>query len=95
MGRVLTRFREKLYDAGRRLPDDSRGRELADSIYAELHGLSEREGVRASKLASYTGRGSLDGWSRTVLAQKFVNRYRTREVRLVSLEEKRKKTASL
>jgi RNA polymerase sigma-70 factor (ECF subfamily) len=84
----LTRFREKLYDAGRAIAgDDSRGRELADSIYAELYGLSEREGVRASKLASYTGRGSLDGWLRTVLAQEFVNRYRTQK-RLVSLEEK-------
>ncbi len=84
----LTRFREKLYDAGRAISgDDSRGRELADSIYAELYGLNEREGVRASKLASYTGRGSLDGWLRTVLAQEFVNRYRTQK-RLVSLEEK-------
>jgi RNA polymerase sigma-70 factor, ECF subfamily len=84
----LTRFREKLYDAGRAIAgDDSRGRELADSIYAELYGLNEREGVRASKLASYTGRGSLDGWLRTVLAQEFVNRYRTQK-RLVSLEEK-------
>jgi len=84
----LTRFREKLYDAGRAIAgDDSRGRELADSIYAELYGLSEREGMRASKLASYTGRGSLDGWLRTVLAQEFVNRYRTQK-RLVSLEEK-------
>ncbi len=84
----LNRFREKLYDAGRAIAgDDSRGRELADSIYAELYGLTEREGVRASKLASYTGRGSLDGWLRTVLAQEFVNRYRTQK-RLVSLEEK-------
>lgn len=84
----LTRFREKLYDAGRAIAgDDSRGRDLADSIYAELYGLSERDGARASKLASYTGRGSLDGWLRTVLAQEFVNRYRTQK-RLVSLEEK-------
>jgi len=84
----LTRFREKLYDAGRAIAgDESRGRDLADSLYAELYGLNEREGVRASKLASYTGRGSLDGWLRTVLAQEFVNRYRTQK-RLVSLEEK-------
>jgi RNA polymerase sigma-70 factor, ECF subfamily len=90
----LARFREKLYDAGRAIAgDDSRGRELADSIYAELYGLSEREGVRASKLASYMGRGSLDGWLRTVLAQEFVNRYRTQK-RLVSLEEKEEEGAS-
>src|SRR6202035_4287712 len=39
-----------------------------------------------SKLASFTGRGSLEGWLRTVLAQEFVNRYR-RTKRLVSLDE--------
>ena len=90
----LTRFREKLYDAGRAIAgDDSRGRELADSIYAELYGLAERDGARASKLASYMGRGSLDGWLRTVLAQEFVNRYRTQK-RLVSLEEKEEEGAS-
>ncbi len=45
-----------------------------------------RDGERVSKLASFTGRGSLEGWLRTVLAQEFVNRYR-RTKRLVSLEE--------
>jgi len=90
----LTRFRVKLYDAGRAIAgDDSRGRELADSIYAELYGLTERDGARASKLSSYMGRGSLDGWLRTVLAQEFVNRYRTQK-RLVSLEEKEEEGAS-
>ena len=43
--------------------------------------------MRISKLASYTGRGSLEGWLRTVLAQEYVNRYR-RQRRLVSFEEK-------
>jgi RNA polymerase sigma-70 factor (ECF subfamily) len=37
-------------------------------------------------LASFTGRGSLEGWLRTVLAQEFVNRYR-RTKRSVSLDE--------
>ncbi len=41
---------------------------------------------RVSKLNSYTGRGSLEGWLRAVLAQEFVNRYRKQQ-RLVSLEE--------
>jgi len=39
-----------------------------------------------SKLASYTGRGSLEGWLRTVLAQEHVNRYR-KQKRFVSMEE--------
>lgn len=83
----LTRFREKLYDAARGITgDEAAGKELADSLYAELYGMSEREGRRASKLASYTGRGSLEGWLRTVLAQEYINRYRKTK-RLVSLEE--------
>ena len=35
---------------------------------------------------SYTGRGSLEGWLRTVMAQEFINRYR-KQKRTVSLEE--------
>ncbi|HWY20251.1 MAG TPA: sigma-70 family RNA polymerase sigma factor [Candidatus Acidoferrum sp.] len=83
----LTRYREKLYLSALRIArDDSAARDLADSLYAELYGTTTREGERVSKLASFTGRGSLEGWLRTVLAQEFVNRYR-RTKRLVSLEE--------
>ena len=82
----LTRYREKLYDiAGYITKESSAARELADSIYAELYGTVTRDGQRASKLTSYTGRGSLDGWLRTVIAQEHVNRYR-RGRRLVSLD---------
>jgi RNA polymerase sigma-70 factor (ECF subfamily) len=83
----LTRYREKLYDiAGYIAKESSAARELADSLYADLYGTSTRDGQRVSKLASYTGRGSLEGWLRTVMAQEFVNRYR-RQRRLVSLDE--------
>ncbi len=84
----LTRYREKLYDAAHTITrDDATGRELADSLYADLYGTRTREGgERVSKLDSYTGRGSLEGWLRTVLAQDFVNRYRAGR-RNVSLEE--------
>jgi len=83
----LTRYREKLYDiAGYIAKESSAARELADSLYADLYGTTSRDGQRVSKLASYTGRGSLEGWLRTVMAQEFVNRYR-RQRRLVSLEE--------
>ncbi len=83
----LTRFREKLYDAALGIArEDSAARELADSLYADLYASSTREGKRVSKLASYMGRGSLEGWLRTVLAQAHVDRYRRRR-RLVSLEE--------
>ena len=63
---------------------DSVGRDLADAFYAELYGLNVRDGVRKSPLDSYRGRGSLIGWLRTTLAQRFVDHYRRtfREQRL-------------
>lgn len=83
----LTMYREKLYLSALRIArEDSAARELADTLYADLYGTTTREGQRVSKLASYTGRGSLEGWLRTVLAQEYVNRYR-RTKRLVSLDE--------
>src|SRR5271166_1470680 len=83
----LIRYREKLYQSALRIArEDSAARDLADTLYAELYGTGTRDGERVSKLASFTGRGSLEGWLRTVLAQEFVNRYR-RTKRLVSLDE--------
>jgi RNA polymerase sigma-70 factor (ECF subfamily) len=83
----LVRFREKLYDIARQITrEDSAGRELADSVYADLYGTRMREGNRVSRLTYYGGRGSLEGWLRTVLAQEFVNTYRKHR-RTVSLDE--------
>ncbi len=83
----LIRYREKLYEMAMSIArEQSAARDLADSIYAELYGISGKTGERSSKLRSYTGRGSLEGWLRTVLAQEFVNRYRKQQ-RNVSLEE--------
>jgi len=85
--KFMVRYRAKLYEAaGYIAKESSAARELADSLYADLYGTTTREGARVSKLASFTGRGSLEGWLRTVLAQEYVNRYR-RQRRLVSLEE--------
>ena len=83
----MARYREKLYDIAAYIAkESSAARELADSLYADLYGTTTRDGQRVSKLASYTGRGSLEGWLRTVMAQEFVNRFR-RQRRLVSLDE--------
>jgi RNA polymerase sigma-70 factor (ECF subfamily) len=83
----LLRYREKLYDMALQIAREASGaRELADSLYADLYGVNTRGAERTSKLASYTGRGSLEGWLRTVMAQEHVNRYR-RQKRLVSLDE--------
>src|SRR5580692_2296150 len=83
----MARYREKLYLSALRIArEDSAARDLADTLYADLYGTTTREGKRVSKLASYSGRGSLEGWLRTVLSQEYVNRYR-RTKRLVSLDE--------
>jgi RNA polymerase sigma-70 factor (ECF subfamily) len=83
----MLRFREKLYDVARQITrEDSAGRELADCVYADLYGTKVRGEERVSKLSFYNGRGSLDGWLRTVLAQEYVNTYR-KQRRLVSLDE--------
>ena len=84
----LNRYREKLYGAAYSIArEDSAARDLADSLYADLYGVRTTDGRRISKLSSYTGRGSLEGWLRAVLAQEYVNRYRQQQ-RLVSLEER-------
>lgn len=82
----LTKYRESIYQAARSITrNESVGRELADSLYAELYGLGPEED-RRSKLALYSGRGSLAGWLRMVLSQNFVNQIRSGK-RLVSIEE--------
>ena len=62
------------------------GRDLADAFYAELYGLNTRDGERKCPLDSYRGRGSLIGWLRTTLAQRFVDHYR-RTYREQALDE--------
>lgn len=80
----LARYREPLYAAGIAVAkDDTLGRELADSLYADLCGAGAHGG---SPLNSYMGYGSLEGWLRTIIARSFIDRYRS-ERRLVSLEE--------
>jgi RNA polymerase sigma-70 factor (ECF subfamily) len=83
----LNRYREKLYTAAQSIAQqDAAGRELADSLYADLYGTRTTEDGRVSKLNSYTGRGSLEGWLRSILAQEWVNRYRQQR-RMVSMDE--------
>lgn len=84
----LTRYREKLHDIARGITkEDSSARDLADSIYGDLYGTAEKNGRRVSRLSFYMGRGSLEGWLRTVVTQEFINRYR-KQKKLVSLEER-------
>ncbi|MGA9528138.1 MAG: sigma-70 family RNA polymerase sigma factor [Terriglobales bacterium] len=83
----ISRYRPKLQGMAMQITREAaQAAELADSMFAELYGLNARAGVRNSKLSFYTGRGSLEGWLRTVMAQEFVNRYR-KQKRTVSLDE--------
>jgi len=73
----LNRYRATLYESAYKIArEESAARGLADSLYAELYGVNEKGQQRASKLLYYQGRGSLQGWLRTVVAQEYVNRYR-------------------
>jgi RNA polymerase sigma-70 factor (ECF subfamily) len=83
----IGRYRQKLHRMALHITRDAtHAEELADSLFADLYGVNLRNGVRVSKLISYNGRGSLEGWLRTVMAQEFINRYR-KQKRTVSLEE--------
>jgi RNA polymerase sigma-70 factor, ECF subfamily len=75
--RFIALYREPLLRAGTAITgNESLGRELADGLYAELYGLTVRDGERRCPLDSYSGRGSLIGWLRTTLAQRHVDRHR-------------------
>jgi RNA polymerase sigma-70 factor (ECF subfamily) len=60
--------------------------DVAQSIWADLHGLKMREdGKPAGKLAYYSGAGSLGGWLRAVVGQLAIDQHR-RQSRLVQTE---------
>ena len=77
--RFVAIYREPLTRAAIAITgNETLGRELADQLYAELYGLTTRDGERRCPLESYRGRGSLMGWLRTTLAQRHVDHYRRR-----------------
>lgn len=82
----LTRYRATLYETAYKMAaEESAARALADSLYAELYGVDSKGQQRLSKLRYYHGRGSLQGWLRTIVAQEYVNHYRSAK-RETSLE---------
>jgi RNA polymerase sigma-70 factor (ECF subfamily) len=72
---VLT-HRPVLYRAADAI-DPGGGRELADSLYADLFGLGTTGGERRSLFRYFHGRSSLATWLRAVLAQRHVDQLRT------------------
>jgi RNA polymerase sigma-70 factor (ECF subfamily) len=87
--RFLVQYREQLIRAAVEMTGSGTlGEDLASALYSELFGLTEREGRRWSPLLRYSGRGSLMGWLRAILAQRRVNQYRKigRETELGEIE---------
>ncbi len=73
----VTNYRPVLYGAAISLAREVlRAREIADSLFAELYGLEQREGRRRSLLEYFYGRSSLATWLRAVVAQRYVDGYR-------------------
>ena len=87
--RFLAQYREQLSRSAIEMTGSAAlGEELASALYSELYGLTEREGKRWSPLLRYSGRGSLMGWLRAILAQRRVDQYRKtgRETELGEIE---------
>ncbi len=72
----VTQFRPELYRSARAIAGDSAGRELADSLYADLYGLRESGGARKSPLEYFLGRSKLSTWLHAILSQRNVDRLR-------------------
>lgn len=85
---LVARFSATVRSAARSATsNEDAAEDLAQSIWAELYGLRNRkDGKPASKLAYYSGRGSLAGWLRAVVAQLAVDSYR-KQARLVQTED--------
>lgn len=60
--------------------------EVIDTVYVELYGTRVVDGERVSKFATYSGRGSLRGWLRTVIWHSVVDLHRASHDE-VSLDE--------
>jgi len=71
----IRQYRPALYRAASAI-DPGGGRELADSLYADLFGIDERNGVRQSLFRYFYGRSTLVTWLRAVLAQRHIDRLR-------------------
>lgn len=74
--RFILEFRPLLYRAADALDRSGGAREVADSLYADLYGLQERDGERRSLFRYFQGRSSLGTWLRAVLAQRYVDHLR-------------------
>ncbi len=87
---LVANFDATVKSAARKMSANAEDAEdLAGSIWAELYGLrQDAEGNKKSKLAYYSGRGSLAGWLRAVVSQLAVDEFR-KQSKFVQIEESR------
>jgi RNA polymerase sigma-70 factor (ECF subfamily) len=87
---LVANFDSVVKSAARRISSNNEDAEdLASSIWAELYGLrQDADGNKKSKLAYYSGRGSLAGWLRAVVSQLAVDQFR-KQSKYVQIEETR------
>jgi RNA polymerase sigma-70 factor (ECF subfamily) len=72
----ITECRPILYRAADALDKTGGAREIADSLYAELYGVTGEGEARRSLFRYFHGRSSLATWVRAVLAQRYIDRLR-------------------
>ena len=89
----IREYRPILYRAASAIDASGSARDLADALYAELFGLTERDGTRRSHFEYFHGRSSLATWLRAVLAQRSVDRARASR-RLVPLPDEEPSSAA-
>ena len=87
---LVSNFDSTVKSAARKISSNNDDADdLASSIWAELYGLrQDAAGNKKSKLAYYSGRGSLAGWLRAVVSQLAIDEYR-KQSRFVQVEENR------
>ena len=87
---LVENFDSTVKSAARKISANNEDAEdLASSIWAELYGLrQDAEGNKKSKLAYYSGRGSLAGWLRAVVSQLAVDQFR-KQSKFVQAEDAR------
>jgi RNA polymerase sigma-70 factor (ECF subfamily) len=86
--RFVERFKNGLYGAAMLIAkNESMARELSDSLAGDLFVYGKPSGEQRSRLASYSGRGSLEGWLKALLTHAYIDSYRSRQ-RTVSLENR-------
>lgn len=70
-------YRHSMQAAARALTkDEAEAEDVVQFVYGELFGVRTEGDKRLSKLAHYSGRGSLGGWLRAVVYQCFIDRKR-------------------